>query len=97
MAHIDDSGITQPLFQELILHGLITRVLIQEAKPSKGKPLLRNLSSIWCIKISTSNGYESYLVSTRGTIREWASLDRMAEWLKTIGIVEFTVIQGGIK
>lgn len=82
----------QELLYELISQGLVKSVRVTEGLPSKGKALLSSKSKhIWTVTIVLVSGNESQLTSTRGSPREWASLDRLTEWLKAIGFSSYQV------
>lgn len=82
----------QELFSELISQGLVKSVRVTEGLPSKGKALLSSKSKhIWTITVVLISGSESQLLSTRGSPREWASLDRLTEWLRAIGLSSYQV------
>ena len=90
----------QPVNQEslslLLSQGLIQGVVVSEGLPSKGKALFAPNKRIWTVTVILVNGNESKLLSTRGSQREWASLDRLTEWLKVIGLNNYQVNQKGI-
>jgi hypothetical protein len=82
----------ESVFKELIREGVHLKVIIQESLPSKGKPAQKNLGSktIYIVKIMLREK-ETPLESARGGPREWASLDKLAKWLKTYGIVNYVI------
>ena len=82
----------ETVLKELIKEGVHLKIFIQEALPSKGKPAQKNLGSktIYIVKISLGEK-ESRLESARGGPREWASLDKLAKWLKGHGVVDYTI------
>lgn len=82
----------QDTFLELLAQGLIHLVTAKESEPSKGKSLDGG-KMIWVLQVTLSNGNCSRLFSSRGSQREWASLDTLNEWLKTNGISNFQISQ----
>jgi hypothetical protein len=80
----------QDTFIELWSQGLISSIAAQETMPSKGKSLGLN-RTIWVLMLTLSNGNITPLISSRGTPREWASLDTLNDWLKNIGISNYSV------
>lgn len=92
-----DKILNQDLLMELANQGFVKTVHVSTEQPSKGKPLLSRNKLVWTITVILVNGSTHKLVSTRGTPREWASLDRLYGWLKTIGLGNFHVIHTGDK
>ncbi len=68
------------------------QVFIQETLPIKGKPAQKKpgLRTVYIVKIAL-HGKELLLESSRGGPREWASLDKLAKWLKSYGIEDYSV------
>ena len=85
--------LNQELLTELVVQGLVKNVTVSETMPSKGKALHSPTKKVWVVKIILANGNESCLLSTRGSQREWASLDRLTEWLRAIGLCKYHVHQ----
>lgn len=87
----------ESVFKEFVLQGIHMQVLIQEALPIKGKPAQKNPGSktVYIVKIALE-GKESLLESARGGPREWASLDKLAKWLKSLGIRNYTITHANI-
>lgn len=81
----------QDSFLELLSQSLIASVTAQETKPSKGKSVDAG-KSVWIVKVTLSNGNVTNLTSSRGTHREWASLDTLNDWLKKQGISNFQIV-----
>lgn len=79
------------VLSELAAQGLVKSVVARQSPPSKGKPLETG-KPVWLIQITLANGNEGFLVSSRGTNREWASLDTLNLWLKRQGVSEYRVI-----
>ena len=79
----------------LLAQGLVQAVQVSEMLPSKGKPNLTPAKRVWVVTAVLINGSQSLLISTRGTRREWASLDRLSEWLKMVGVMNFVIQQEG--
>lgn len=80
----------QDTFLELISQKLIKQVIAQEAIPSKGKSLkCDNTGKI--LNITLYNNTEAILLSSRGTQRDWASLNTLKLWLKNLGISEYQI------
>ena len=77
-------------FLEFLSQGLIASVTVQETSPSKGKPLEAG-KSVWIVQITLSNGNISSLISSRGSNREWASLDTLNDWLRGNGISNYHI------
>lgn len=80
----------QDTFIEVLSQGLIGSIVAQETTPSKGKSLNLN-KTIWVLMLTLSNGNVTPLISSRGTPREWASLDTLNDWLKKNGISDYNV------
>lgn len=92
--HVEALTVNQELFTELVSQGLIQAVHVTEGLPSKGKALTSSSNKhVWTVTVVLINGSESLLLSTRGSPREWASLDRLTEWLKAIGLSNYQVNQ----
>jgi hypothetical protein len=87
--------VKQEHLQELIQKGLIKKVKVTETTPSKGQASRAGNKRVWLVNIVMLNGSESLLLSTRGSQREWASLDRLTGWLRSIGLGDFQVVQKG--
>lgn len=83
----------QNVLIEFLSQELVSDIEIHRIRPSKGKPALKLDKSVWAVKAILNNGNGIFLASSRGGIREWASLDRLNEWLAGIGIHHFHVIQ----
>lgn len=68
------------------------QVIIQEALPAKGKPAQKNpgTRTVYIVRIALCEK-ELLLESSRGGPREWASLDKLAKWLKSYGVDDYTV------
>ena len=81
----------QDTFLELLSEDLITSITAQEALPSKGKPLEGD-KAVWILLITLSNGNSTPLLSSRGSQREWASLDTLNDWLKNNGVSNFQIV-----
>lgn len=77
-------------FLELLSQGIISSVTAQEANPSKGKPLEAG-KSVWIVQVTLSNGSISSLTSSRGSNREWASLDTLNDWLRGHGVSTYHI------
>ena len=77
-------------FLEFLSQGLIASITAQETNPSKGKPLEAG-KSVWIVQITLSNGNISALTSSRGSNREWASLDTLNDWLRGHGISTYHI------
>lgn len=82
-------------FLELLSQGLITSITAQETNPSKGKPLEAG-KSVWIVKATLSNGNISSLTSSRGSNREWASLDTLNDWLRGHGVSSYHIAHIGV-
>lgn len=80
----------QDTLLELLSQGLIDTIEVHERLPSKGKPLDGD-KNIWILDFILSNGNRTTLLSSRGTQREWASLDTLNDWLKTNGISNYQI------
>jgi len=82
----------ESVLKEFVQQGIHMQVLIQEAFPIKGKPAQKNLGSktVYIVKI-VLGGKGTLLESARGGPREWASLDKLAKWLKLFGIRNYTI------
>ncbi len=83
---------TETVFKEVVKQGIHVQVFIQEALPIKGKPAQKKPGSrtVYIVKIALGEK-EVLLESSRGGPREWASLDKLAKWLKSFGIGDYTV------
>jgi len=80
----------QGTFIELLSQGLIDKIEVHETTPSKGKP--RDVGNdIWILVIILLNGNVTKLLSSRGSQREWASLDTLSGWLKANGISKYQI------
>lgn len=77
-------------FLELLSQGLIASITAQETKPTKGKPLDAG-KSVWIVQVTLSNGSVSSVTSSRGSSREWASLDTLNDWLRGHGISTYNI------
>ncbi len=86
----------QNTFLELLSQDMISSVTAQESRPSKGKPLDAG-KAIWVLNITLSNGNVFPLLSSRGTEREWASLDTLNDWLKNSGVSNFRIVHMMVK
>lgn len=75
------------------MQGLVKEVTVSEVLPSKGKALLSTNKRVWTVTAILVNGSESRLLSTRGSQREWASLDRLTVWLRSMGLSKYHVVQ----
>ena len=86
------SIMTETALKEMLKQGIPMRVFIQETLPIKGKPAQKKPGSktVYIVKITLSEK-ELLLESSRGGPREWASLDKLAKWLKSYGIGDYTV------
>lgn len=78
------------MFSELAEQGLVKSVIVCQSTPSKGKPLETG-KLVWLVQIILTNEYDGFLCSSRGTRREWASLDTLNTWLKRQGILIYQV------
>lgn len=85
----------QNTFLEALSSKLIERIEVIKAFPCKGKRLDSN-KPIWTVMIVLENGNVSPLVSTRGSKREWASLDRLNTWLNNHGINDYRISSEGL-
>lgn len=84
----------QNTFAEMNNLGVITHVVVVETSPTKGKPALRiepGSRHIWTVEIQLNTGQKDTLKSSRGGVREWASLDRLTEWLRQQGISHYSI------
>lgn len=81
-------------FSEFLSQGLIRSISAHEAAPSKGKPLNGN-KNIWVLIVTLLNGNTFFLLSSRGSPREWASLDTLNDWLKSNGVSNYQVLHKG--
>jgi hypothetical protein len=83
---------TETVLREIVKQGIHMQFFIQETLPIKGKPAQEKPGSrtVYIVKIALGER-ESLLESSRGGPREWASLDKLAKWLKSYGIVNYTV------
>lgn len=81
------------MLSELVTQGCIREVRVSASLPSKGKALNSTDKRVWIVTVILVNGSEARLLSTRGSQREWASLDRLTEWLRAIGLGNYHVIQ----
>lgn len=81
----------QDTLLELLSQDLIKEIEVHETSPSKGKPLCGE-KNIWILLFTLSNGNRITLLSSRGTQREWASLDTLNDWLKTNGISSYKIV-----
>lgn len=75
---------------EFLSQGLIDTIEVYETSPSKGKSLNKD-KDIWILVFILSNGNRKTLLSSRGTQREWASLDTLNDWLKNNGISTYQI------
>jgi hypothetical protein len=78
-------------FLELLSQGVITSITAQETQPSKGKSL-ESGKSVWIVQVTLSNGNVSSVTSSRGSNREWASLDTLNDWLRGHGISTYNIV-----
>lgn len=85
----------QDQLMSLLSQGLVQAIQVTEVLPSKGKPYLSPTKKVWVVTAILINGSQSQLISARGTRREWASLDRLSEWLKMVGVMQFLIQQEG--
>lgn len=85
--------LNQEMLIELLRRGFVSEVKVSESTPSKGKALLLNKKCVWVVSVVLLNGEESTIFSTRGSQREWASLDRLNEWFRVIGLIGNYVVQ----
>ena len=83
----------QEMLSELVAQDCVREVRVSESLPSKGKALHSADKRVWIVTVVLVNGGESRLLSTRGSQREWASLDRLTEWLRAIGLGNYHVVQ----
>lgn len=83
----------QEMLTELLRQGFVSEVRVSESIPSKGKALLSSGKRVWVITVILVNGGESKIISTRGSQREWASLDRLNKWLRSIGLSNNYIVQ----
>ena len=81
-------------FLELLSQGVIASITAQEAQPSKGKSLEAG-KSVWIVQVTLSNGSVSSVTSSRGSNREWASLDTLNDWLRGHGISNYNIAHMG--
>lgn len=77
-------------FLELQRQGLIAFVTAQEMKPTKGRSL-ESGNHVWVVQVTLLNGQDSLITSSRGSNREWASLDTLNYWLRRNGISSFNI------
>jgi hypothetical protein len=96
MQYCEPNYMKQDTFLELLAQGLIHLVTAKESEPSKGKPLDGG-KTIWVLQVTLSNGNSSPLFSSRGSQREWASLDTLNVWLKTNGVSNFQISHMEVK
>jgi len=80
-------------FKLMINKGFVSNVEICESTPIKGKAALKadTTTSVWVIKITLNDGTFELLESYRGGAREWASLDRLNNWLRNLGLKKYDV------
>ena len=79
-------------FLELLSQGLIASITAQQTQPTKGKSLEAG-KSVWIVQVTLSNGRIPSVTSSRGSSREWASLDTLNDWLRGHGISTYNVAQ----
>jgi hypothetical protein len=82
----------QKLLAQLLVQGVITSVKVQNRVPTKGKAINVLNKLVWSVSVVTISGGEMFLNSSRGSPREWASLDRLAIWLRSNGFHNFHVM-----
>lgn len=85
--------LNQEMLIELLRRGFVSEVKVSESIPSKGKALTLNRKRVWIVSIVLISGEETKMFSTRGSPREWASLDRLNEWLRISGMIKNYVVQ----
>ena len=84
----------QTTFSEMNNLGVIAQVVAIETSPTKGKPALRaepGSRRVWVVEIRLNTGQKDKLKSSRGGVREWASLDRLTEWLRQQGVSSYSI------
>lgn len=84
------------VFRDLLASGAISEVSVVRAHARKGKPAMRDGGGglVWLVRISIGNR-EMFLEAARGGAREWASLDKLLQWLNSSGVVTNEIkIQG---
>ena len=81
----------QDACQTMLSEGVVHSVIVRETEPSKGKPLQGGTTSIWTVILQLNTGGEVAVEASRGGPREWASLDRLNAWLRSLGVSEYFV------
>lgn len=91
---ISSNTMIESVFIEMLQNGIVNDVTIVETLPSKGKPAKKSpgTTTVWTVKIVLNNDEVVTLESARGGNREWASLDNLTKWLRTIGISKYSVL-----
>jgi hypothetical protein len=81
------------VFRLLAEKALMRQVNVVETRAVKGKPSQRSGGGgrVWTIEVELENGQKEALESSRGGLREWASLDNLNRWLATLGVVTYSV------
>jgi len=76
------------VFQSLLASGAISGVAIVRAQARKGKPAMREGGGglVWVVRVSIGER-EMFLEAARGGAREWASLDKLLQWLAMSGVI----------
>ena len=85
----------QDAFIELIKSSNTISIEVIETHPTKGKPLDKS-SNVWIVSVILPCGSKLALTSSRGGVREWASLDRLNSWLREYGINEYSIHSKGL-
>jgi len=71
---------------------IVRSIEICGASPSKGRPAQRDGKNvIWVLRFELIDGSFEFLESARGGAREWASLDRMVDWIRRLDLVDYPV------
>lgn len=78
------------VFRAFVESGSITGVTIVRAAAQKGKPARREggRGLIWKVRVTVGER-QMFVEAARGGAREWASLDKLCDWLELCGMDAF--------
>ena len=83
------------VFRAFLESGSVSSVTIIRAVAQKGKPARREggRGMIWRVRVTVGER-QMFVEAARGGAREWASLDKLCDWLDACGMHAFELSVG---